>query len=295
MSLLRLVVGLGVLVAIPTVRGAEAGASAEEGRVSYHAQIRPIFQAHCQGCHQPARADGDYVMTSFESLVQGGESGSKAIVPGEPDESNLLDMIIPSDGEAEMPKGKPPLADSEIALVRRWIEQGAVDDTPKNARQRFDLEHPPVYTRPPVITSLDFSPDGSQLAVAGFHEVLVWKADGSQRVTRLVGVSERIESVRFSPDGTRLLAVGGLPCRMGEVQIWDVARRKLLLSQPVTYDTVYGGSWSPDGSLVALGGADNAVRALKAASGEQVVYMAAHDDWIRGTVFSADGASSWAT
>ena len=42
------------------------------------------------------------------------------------------------------------------------------------------LDHPPIYQRPPVITSLDFSPDGSLLAVAGFHEVLLWKADGSE-------------------------------------------------------------------------------------------------------------------
>ena len=31
--------------------------------ISYHKQIRPIFQAKCQGCHQPAKASGDYIMT----------------------------------------------------------------------------------------------------------------------------------------------------------------------------------------------------------------------------------------
>ena len=55
---------------------------------------------------------------------------------------------------------------------------------------------------PPVITSIDYSPDGKLLAVAGFHEVLLHKADGSGLKARLVGLSERIESVRFSPDGT---------------------------------------------------------------------------------------------
>ena len=70
---------------------------------------------------------------------------------------------------------------------------------PQNAAPRYDMDHPPVYTRPPVITALDFSPDGSLLAVAGFHEVLLWKADGSELVARLVGLSERIESVRSRP------------------------------------------------------------------------------------------------
>jgi len=63
-----------------------------------------------------------------------------------------------------------PLHESEVALIKRWIAEGAKDDTPENAKQRFDAEHPPIYSRPPVIASLDFSPDGSLLAVAGFHE-----------------------------------------------------------------------------------------------------------------------------
>ncbi|NDD39357.1 MAG: WD40 repeat domain-containing protein, partial [Verrucomicrobia bacterium] len=109
----------------------------------------------------------------------------------------------------------------------------------------------------PVVTSLDYSPDGKLLAVAGFHEVLLHQANGSGLVARLVGLSERIESVKFSPDGKRLAVAGGLPGRMGEVQIWDVEKRKLALSHSVTYDTLYGASWSPDGKLIAFGCADN--------------------------------------
>ena len=73
--------------------------------------------------------------------------------------------------------------------------------------------------------------------------------------------------------------------------MWDVATHKLLAAQAVGFDTLYGGSWSPDGKLIAVGGADNALRAFDAKSFRQAVYMAAHDDWIRGTVFSGDGKS----
>ena len=121
-----------------------------------------------------------------------------------------------------MPKDKAPLDADHVALIRKWVAEGAVDDTPKNAVQRYDQEHPPIYQRPPVVTSLDYSPDGKLLAVAGFHEVLLNHADGSGIVARLIGLSERIESVRFSPDGKLLAVAGGLPARMGEVQIWDV-------------------------------------------------------------------------
>ncbi|MDA0838890.1 MAG: DUF1549 domain-containing protein [Planctomycetota bacterium] len=256
--------------------------------VSYYKDIRPIFQRECHGCHQPAKAKGEYVMTSFDKLLAGGEEG-KAVIPGDAAKSYLVVRILPKDGKAEMPKGKKPLADTEIALIKKWIGDGAKDDTPDNAKQRYDMEHPPIYTLPPVITSIDYSPDGQLLAIAGFHEVLLHKADGSAPVARLVGLSERIESVKFSPDGKSLAVTGGLPCRMGEVQVWDVEKTKLKLSRPITYDTVYGASWSPDGKLIAFGCADTTLRAIEAETGKEVLFQGAHDDWVLDTVFSVKG------
>ncbi|MGP0070054.1 MAG: c-type cytochrome domain-containing protein, partial [Isosphaeraceae bacterium] len=269
---------------------AVAAVSASGPKVSYDKQIRPIFQAQCQGCHQPAKAGGGYVMTAFDRMVKGGESEQPAIVPGKPGDSFLLDKITPQAGKAEMPQDKPPLSAAEIELIGRWVAQGAPDDTPQTARARYDMSHPPEYTRLPVIPALAFSPDGTLLAVAGFHEVLLWKADGSELVGRLVGLSERVESLAFSPDGQKLAVTGGRPARMGEVQVWDVAKRKLVLSVPVTYDTVYGASWSPDGTKIAFGCSDNTVRAIDAKSGQQILFMGSHSDWVLDTVFSADGS-----
>ena len=64
-------------------------------------------------------------------------------------------------------------------LLARWIAEGAKDDSSEDKGPKYNADNPPVYTRPPVITSIDYSPDGSLLAIAGFHEVLVHKADGS--------------------------------------------------------------------------------------------------------------------
>ena len=55
----------------------DATATTAAKPVSYYEQVRPILQANCQGCHQPAKAGGDYVMTEFALLVQGGESESR--------------------------------------------------------------------------------------------------------------------------------------------------------------------------------------------------------------------------
>src|SRR4029079_3908036 len=105
-----------------------------------------------------------------------------------------------------------------------------MDDRPAWSGAKAAPDHPPVYTRPPVITSVDYSPDGKLLAVAGFHEVLLLDADSSALKGRFVGLSERVQSIRFSPDGSRLAVAGGNPSRMGEIQVWDVPKKKLLLS-----------------------------------------------------------------
>lgn len=261
--------------------------------VSYFKQIRPIFQANCQGCHQPAKAKGDYVMTDFSKLLAGGEEakkdGKSAVTPGKPEASNLFALVTPVNGEAEMPPKKQPLLEPERELIRRWIAEGAKDDTPANARQRYDQDHPPVYAAPAVITSIDYSPDGTLLAVAGFHEILLWKADGSALVGRLIGISERVQTVRFSPDGKLLAAAAGRPAQMGEIQIWDVAKRSLVLSVPQGYDTLYGVSWSPDGKQLAFGCPDNSVRAIDAATGKQTMLMGSHSDWPLDTAWSVKG------
>lgn len=263
--------------------------AAEADRVSYFRDIRPIFQEHCQGCHQPAKKGGEYVMTQGDLLRRGGESGEAAIVPGDPAASYLVQQITPDGDTAAMPKDAPPLTEQQRKLIEQWIREGAEDDSPSSTRQQYDAEHPPVYPAPPVLTSLDFSPDGSLLAISGYHEVVLRSADGQQVVARLVGLSERIESAKFSPDGTRLAVTGGSPGRMGELQIWDVATRELQLALTVGYDTCYGASWSPDGKLVAFGCPDNTTRAVDSVTGEQVLFSGAHNDWVLDTVFSLQG------
>jgi WD40 repeat protein len=268
---------------------AEPSDKKETSEISYYKDVRRIFQQHCQGCHQPAKPQGGYVMTGYADLLKKGDHEQPGVVPGHPEQSMVVDQLLPRKGKKPaMPKGKDPLPAADIELIKKWIAAGAKNDTPRTQEHVVDAAHPPVYTLSPDLSCVTYSPDGTLLAVSGYHEVLLHKGDGSGLVGRLVGESERIESIAFSPDGKLLAVAGGSPGRFGEIQVWDVAKRKLKLSAPTTFDTVYGVSWSHDGSKLAFGAADNTVRAIESATGKQVLFQGAHSDWVLGTVFSKD-------
>jgi WD40 repeat protein len=269
-------------------QGADKKKDAVPDTVSYYKDVRGIIQQHCQGCHQPAMAKGGYVMTSYADLFKKTDKEMNGIVAGNLKDSEFYQQIIPQKGmKPAMPRGKEPLSDYEVTIIRKWIEQGAKDDTPASAKLiAVDADHPPVYVQPPVINALAFHKDGQLLAVAGYHEVLLHKADGTGLLARLIGASEHVQSVAFSPDGKWLAVTGGNPGRFGEIQIWNVEKRKLKLSVPITFDTVYGGSWSHDSKLIAFGCADNSLRAIDAETGKQVLFQGGHSDWVLDTVFS---------
>src|SRR5438034_5086588 len=109
---------LAIVCLITAAAAAEnPGAKATPAKVSYYRDVRPILQANCQGCHQPAKAKGGYVMTEFKRLLAGGDNEGAAVVPEHADKSSILKMVTPKDGEVRMPKGKTPLAEADVALI----------------------------------------------------------------------------------------------------------------------------------------------------------------------------------
>jgi WD40 repeat protein len=254
--------------------------------VSFYKDVLPILQHKCQGCHQPAKANAKLDLTSYESLAKGGDSGA-AVEAGKPDESVLIENVIGS--TPTMPPVGTPMSAEEVALVTRWVTQGAKDDTPPQAKDTIDAEHPPIYAAAPLTTALAFSPDGQTLAISGYREILIYKADGSGLLKRLVGQAQRIESLTYSPDGSILASVGGSPGRFGEVQFWDAKTFKLLTALRSTYDTLYGGAFTPDGKRFAFGCADNSTRMVEVKDGKEVLRIDHHSDWVFGTTFSLDG------
>lgn len=265
-----------------------AAAIADAPPVSFYKDVLPIFKQNCAGCHNPGKAKGKLDMSSFVTLQKGGKTGV-SFIAGDIDKSLLVTMI--KGPEPEMPVDADPLKAEQIAIIERWVKEGAKDDTPEGAgilgpNVPANL---PVYRSAPPVTDMKFSPDGSLLAVTGYHEVILHKADGSEIVARLVGGSPRLEALAFSDDGKLLGVAGGAPAQWGEIQVWNLESKKQQHSYRVGNDSLYGVSFSPDHSLVAFGSADKSARILKVADGEEVWFFNNHSDWVFGTTFTIDG------
>ncbi len=99
--------------------------SPESFAVDFDREIEPILQSHCVDCHGPEEQEGGFRVDRRARLLRGGGSGEPAVVPEQPDSSYLLKLIRHEVAEYQMPPdGK--LEDSEIAMLARWISEGAI-------------------------------------------------------------------------------------------------------------------------------------------------------------------------
>lgn len=249
--------------------------------VSYSKDIVPVLRRNCQGCHRPAKMKGDLDMTTHKALAKGGKNGP-AFKTGDM-KSLMLEQV--RGAEPKMPPDGDKLTGEEIALLERWIKEGAKDDTPTGP-VKLELA---VYKVPPVISALAVSPDGNTVAVSGYHEVLLHKSDGSALVARLQCESPRIESLAYSHDGKLLAASGGMPGMYGEILIWETATNTQKASYKIGADSLYGVSFSPDAEKLAFGGADKTVRMITVKDGKELMKFDNHADWVFGTTFTVDG------
>lgn len=95
------------------------------GEVDFERDIEPIFAENCADCHGADKQKGQFRLDRLSGLLRGGDSGEAAVVPGNPDASFLLKVIRHKEPEREMPPKGDALPEVDIALIERWIKEGA--------------------------------------------------------------------------------------------------------------------------------------------------------------------------
>jgi hypothetical protein len=97
--------------------------------IEFNRDIRPILSDNCFTCHGPdtAKRKSGLRLDEKESAFGKAESGESAIVPGDPEKSELMRRIVSTDREEQMPPPKEhkKLKPEQIDLLKRWIQGGA--------------------------------------------------------------------------------------------------------------------------------------------------------------------------
>jgi hypothetical protein len=139
--------------------------------IQFNRDIRPILTTQCTACHGGVKEAGGISFVFREKALAEGESGHRTIVPGKPEESEMMKRITSTDPDDIMPQPEhgPALPAADIEKLRQWIAEGAKweehwafekprahvpptvqkNDWPKNAIDRFVLARLEAEKRQP--------------------------------------------------------------------------------------------------------------------------------------------------
>src|SRR5258708_3663321 len=173
--ILRAIVAAAIAV-LPML--APSTAMAQTKPVSFINDVAPILKENCYACHDAKKRSGKLDMTTFEKFLQGGSNDSP-FAAGKPDESLILELVSSKGTKRMPPEGKgQPLTKDQVALIERWIKEGAkidggIDakaDLVRELRLRWKPPAPPAaYEFPTIINAVTFTPDGKQIVASGHH------------------------------------------------------------------------------------------------------------------------------
>lgn len=148
-------------------------ARADTLSIDFNRDIRPILSDKCFACHGPDDRErkGGLRLDLHDAAVAPAKSGARAIVPGQPDASELIQRITTRDADDHMPPGSTgkKLSETQVDLLRRWIAQGAI----YRDHWAFVPPHRPPVPRP--------APSNAGAPTAAVHPVDAFIEDRLQR------------------------------------------------------------------------------------------------------------------
>jgi hypothetical protein len=178
---------------------------------------------------------GGLVLESYRTLVNGGAHGP-VVAAGKSKDSRMV-LMLEGKIQPRMPFGGEPLPETEMAVIKAWIDAGANGpplgaSLPTPSLKAVIPDIKPLVPVASPVGSIAFSPGSKLLAVGGYKEVQLMDAASVRVMATLPGHADVVRALAFTPDGTKLAAAGGLPARSGEIKVWDVGLVAFAAHQP---------------------------------------------------------------
>jgi hypothetical protein len=128
-----------------TTRPAAAPAGRPVAMVDYEREVMPILSENCLECHSQDKRKGGLSLATYGDVLDGGKDGA-VVRPGRSSRSMMIERVKGTLGD-RMPLDELPLSDEQIALLQRWIDQGA-RATPSSAPAPAPWEAPLALAAP---------------------------------------------------------------------------------------------------------------------------------------------------
>lgn len=282
-------------------------------KVTFQDHIVSIFRTKCGKCHSAGEAKGGLVLDNYAAAMAGGASGT-VVEPGNLEDSRLW-LLVSHKEQPAMPPKEAKLPDEALALIGKWIAGGALENKDSvvkvKAKPMFSLSKtdatgdkpagpPPMPENLPteprtlsargnVVTAVSASPWAPVVALAGHKQVLLYDLNDFTLAGVLPFPEGTINVLKFSRNGTLLLAAGGRGGQSGRAVVFDVKTGKRVFEGGSEFDAVLAADISPNHSLIALGGPKKLVRVYSTQDGELQYELKKHTDWITALEFSPDG------
>jgi len=118
------VVMLGVmtwLAGAPSLQAQDSGAD----KIDFNRDIRPILTGKCTVCHGGVKRKAGLSFLTRDDALAELESGEKAVIPGQPQNSEMIRRVTTGESDELMPPEGEPLTDAQVGKLKKWIQQGA--------------------------------------------------------------------------------------------------------------------------------------------------------------------------
>src|SRR5262249_12365156 len=265
--------------------------AAAEKAPDFTKDVAPIFAKYCSGCHNDNDFEGELSLVSFAKLQKGGEKGA-VVVPHRSDASLMIRMLT-GEVEPEMPpKDNPRPSETQIALLRAWIDAGA--QGPAGEQSDYpEIQTPKIKPAAGVhqyLTSLALSPDGKRLSLGRYRHVELVDPVTQKVVATTKDLPGKVNSISYSADGATFVAASGIPGMYGAATICKAADGSIVSPIKGHKDTLYDACLSPDGKLLATCSYDRQINLWTVATGKLVRSLTGHNGAVCGLAFSKDGS-----